>query len=321
MKALIKPTAAALAALLIAGCGGGGTASAGSAPVPATAGTATPTPSPAPSSSSSSIVATSDVTHLPLGDERYSSTPQAGMIYLCSSAMLSGGTATTSYPWFNGDGTYNATTKPHVSGSVSWQSQFSSTLSGSDRIVTANDLPSHTTGTFPISSSDPVYKYDKNPNAIQAQSISLTLPADPTIAAQPSCVGMGAIGIMLTGAALFNGFDAAGHDANANEMQDACAGHPQQSGMYHYHRVSPCATDTTSGHSALMGYALDGFGIYGPNGEDGKPLTDADLDECHGHTHTITWDGQQVSMYHYHATAEFPYTIGCYRGTPVAAPR
>lgn len=311
MKALIKSAAAVLAALLAAGCGGG--AASGAAAVPAPVTTSSP-------SSSSSIVATSDVTHLPLGDERYSSTPQAGMIYLCSSAMLSGG-ATASYPWFNSDGTYNATAKPHVSGSVTWQSQFSSALSGSNRVITANDLPSHATGTFPISASDPVYQYDKNPNAIAAQSISLTLPADPAESTQPSCVGMGAIGVMLTGAVLFNGFDAAGHDANANEMQDACAGHPQQSGMYHYHRISPCASDTSSGHSALMGYALDGFGIYGPNGSDGKPLTDADLDECHGHTHTITWDGEQVSMYHYHATAEFPYTIGCYRGTPVAAPR
>lgn len=317
MKALIKPTAALLAALLIAGCGGG--AASGAAVPPAAAPTATP--SPTASSSSSSIVATSDVTHLPLGDNRYSSTPQAGMIYLCSGALQSGGSASTSSYWFNNDGTYDSTKKPHVSGSVTWQSQLSSALSGSSRVITANNLPSHATGTFPISSSDPVYQYDKNPNAIAAQSISLTLPADPAESSQPSCVGMGAIGIMLTGAVLFNGFDAAGHDANANEMQDACAGHPQSSGMYHYHRLSPCATDTSSGHSALMGYALDGFGIYGPNGSDGKALTDADLDECHGHTHTITWDGAQVSMYHYHATAEFPYTIGCYRGTPVAAPR
>ena len=46
-------------------------------------------------------------------------------------------------------------------------------------------------------------------------------------------------------------------------------------------------------------------------------LTDADLDKCHGHTHEIDWDGQKVVMYHYHATWEVPYTVGCYRGTPV----
>ena len=44
-------------------------------------------------------------------------------------------------------------------------------------------------------------------------------------------------------------------------------------------------------------------------------LTNADLDECHGHTHAIAWDGRTVTMYHYHATWEFPYVLGCFRGT------
>ena len=37
--------------------------------------------------------------------------------------------------------------------------------------------------------------------------------------------------------------------------------------------------------------------------------TNADLDICHGHSHGALG-------YHYHATIEYPYTIGCYRGTP-----
>ena len=45
-----------------------------------------------------------------------------------------------------------------------------------------------------------------------------------------------------------------------------------------------------------------------------KGRSSADLDECHGHTHQITWDGQEMSMYHYHATWDFPYTVGCMRG-------
>jgi hypothetical protein len=65
-----------------------------------------------------------------------------------------------------------------------------------------------------------------------------------------------------------------------------------------------------------MGYAFDGFGIYGYYGTDGKEVTNASLDECHGHSHAIEWDGQQVEMYHYHATREFPYTVGCFKGTP-----
>ncbi|MGL1604072.1 hypothetical protein ACSTI6_23330, partial [Vibrio parahaemolyticus] len=68
------------------------------------------------------------------------------------------------------------------------------------------------------------------------------------------------------------------------------------------------------GHSALVGYAIDGFGIFGRYGPGGKLLTSADLDACHGHTHAIPWDGKMVVLYHYHATWDFPYTIGCLKG-------
>ncbi len=52
-------------------------------------------------------------------------------------------------------------------------------------------------------------------------------------------------------------------------------------------------------------------------GEAGKTLTNADLDECHGHTHAVMWDGTMQTIYHYHFTAEFPYTVSCYKGSPV----
>jgi YHYH protein len=91
------------------------------------------------------------------------------------------------------------------------------------------------------------------------------------------------------------------------------------SGTYHYHSVTSCvrASDTPGQHSPLVGYAKDGFGLYGNLGEDGKVLTNADLDECHGHAHAIVWNGALTTLYHYHATREYPYTLGCYRGHAV----
>ena len=70
----------------------------------------------------------------------------------------------------------------------------------------------------------------------------------------------------------------------------------------------------------MLGYAIDGFGIYGPRGQDGKMLTNKNLDECHGTTSKVWWDGKYVKMYHYVLTAQFPYSIGCFRGTPVELP-
>ena len=123
--------------------------------------------------------------------------------------------------------------------------------------------------------------------------------------------------MLLTGSPVFNAVDAGGRDAVAHELQDGCQGHPEIRGQYHYHNLTSCIADPGTGHSALVGYAFDGFGIYGTRGEDGKQLTNAALDECHGHTHAIEWDGRSVVMYHYHATAEYPYTVGCARGTVV----
>ena len=53
----------------------------------------------------------------------------------------------------------------------------------------------------------------------------------------------------------------------------------------------------------------------GHRGEDGQVLTNDDLDECHGHTHEVEVDGEVVEAYHYHATWEFPYAVGCFHGT------
>jgi len=129
---------------------------------------------------------------------------------------------------------------------------------------------------------------------------------------------MGTVGFLLTGGVFFNALDAQGKDAVAHEVQDHCQGHPERSGAYHYHHLTTClepaASRTT--HSPLVGYALDGFGIFGRHGEGGRLLANGDLDECHGHTHEIEWDGRRVSMYHYHATWEYPYILGCFRGTP-----
>ena len=258
-----------------------------------------------------------DLTRLPVGDGRYVTAPQAGSVFTCMSYSQSNAVgAHQQGPWFNGDGTFDITRKAVVDGAVQWNSAFTITLNGSTRDIVANALPNHPTGIYPIQASDDAYEYDRNPNAIREQKVLLSLPANPAVAGEPACVG-GEIGIMLSGVVLFNAFDAGGRDAVAHETQDSCDGHPEVTGLYHYHSLSNCLQDTVTGHSSLMGYAWDGFGIYGLRGEDGVIMTNADLDECHGHTHMINWDGQMTEMYHYHATYEFPYVIGCFRGSPV----
>lgn len=257
-----------------------------------------------------------DLTALPVGDGRYSTSPTRGYIYSCQTSFNGGG-ASAQGPWFNGDGTWDMTKKTAVDGSVTWPHELSVARSGDSRVFGGNNLPEHPTGTFPIAQSDDAYQYDRNPNSISEQDVAFTLDATPELLDSPECAG-GSVGYMLSGGYLFNGFDARGKDAVAWEVQDACDGHPQNTGVYHYHSVSSCAEGSSGdAHSDLLGYAFDGFGIYGHFGAGGEALTNDDLDVCHGHTHSIEWDGAVESMYHYHATYEFPYTVSCFRADAI----
>lgn len=268
---------------------------------------------------------TVDRTRLPLGDGRFATVGSQvrGALVACQTSFTSGaGGAFRDGPWIHEDGTWDLTSKATVDGSVTWAGTFTIAKTGATRTLTGNGVPtSYPTGTFPVVPTDDAFQYDRNPNTIATQTVRVQLPATPSLAGLPSCVPMGVIGVSTSGVAIFNALDALGRDAVAHEIQDGCEGHPERTGQYHHHSITSCIADPGTGHSRLVGYALDGFGIYGHRGANGVELTDADLDACHGHMHAITWDGKTVLMYHYHATWEYPYTVGCFRGTPVEVPR
>jgi YHYH protein len=257
---------------------------------------------------------------LPVGDNKYvTNAATKGSVYLCRAPQDQAGGAGTRGPWFVNDNTeYDINKKLAVEGDVRWEGNYSETISGGSRMITTNDLPrDHTTGVFPVQPSDPTYQYDRNPNQIAPQSLTYTLSAEPKVESSPSCLG-GEVGVMLTGVALFNAFDAGGRDAGAWEVQDGCNGHPQISSEYHYHTLSSCIQDTSV--NTVIGFALDGFPITGPKVGDDNILTTGDLDECHGITSTITLDDKQVATYHYVMTQDFPYSASCFRATATQPP-
>lgn len=262
-----------------------------------------------------------DINHLPLGDGKISVTPKRGYVMSCRLGAARRGGAQHGGPWIHGN-TWSFIAKLHVQGDVTWpRAEFSirSVHDGTNniRLIQGNGLPVETpTGRFPISMTDPAYRFDRNPNSVRPYNLTLRLPLNPGEAASPSCVPMGIVGVALNGVAIFNALDAGGRDAMAHEVQDLCDGHPQGAGIYHYHGPSRCLPGETE-DDKLIGYAIDGFGIYSMYDSRGRELTDADLDACHGRVSTVTWDGKRVAVYHYVLTREYPYTIGCFRGTPV----
>ena len=135
---------------------------------------------------------------------------------------------------------------------------------------------------------------------------------------------------------------------NNNFGTDQNNAHTQPDGAYHYHGGAQSLYDTSGNQaSGVVGFAADGFPIYGPyiddNGDirkvasgytlksgsrtniegegafpggtwDGTFVDDyeftnaGDLDECNGRV----VDGQ----YQYHITDDYPWVIGCFKGTP-----
>jgi hypothetical protein len=208
------------------------------------------------------------------------------------------------------------TRKLASAGSVSWNAQVKAEHSGSDLVVTGNGLPQRS-GTFPVASSDATYAYNPNPGSVFEHAVSFSLPYLPTAAAAASCE-TGEVGIAFDGIVILDAFDAGGNDAVAVEVMDTCHGHPNDHAGYHYHGLSPCLLDATSRRTtSLVGWAFDGYGIYVEYDNTGRLLTNSSLDGCHGRTSAVPWHGTVQPIYHYVMTYEFPYTVGCFHGTPV----
>ena len=261
------------------------------------------------------VAAGGDRTRLPLGDGRVSTDgPRRGWVYACR-IMTGGPGAFRDGEWIRSDGTFDLTAKPTVDGSVRWPAARVSISRRSGRVrITGNGLPKGaTTGTFPIARSDDAFEYDRNPNSIAAQTVSLTLPR-PKRASTPGCLSLGPVGYAVNGVAIFNALDAQSRDAVAHEIQDTCGGHPERRGTYHYHSGSDCLTRGRAG-TILVGWMIDGHPLVREPG-----ITNADLDVCHGRTSTIRLFGRRVRTYHYNVTDEYPYTIGCFRGGTLRAP-
>jgi hypothetical protein len=128
-------------------------------------------------------------------------------------------------------------------------------------------------------------------------------------------LNMGAIGVALNGVVFFNPFDLGNTDAT--DLMDRCCGHPQQQGQYHYHKYPICVNspwdDQGSGHSGLLGFAFDGYPLYGPYESAGVMAKDV-TGEHALNDFNLHYDEQRG--WHYHVTpGKFPYLIGGYWGT------
>ena len=189
---------------------------------------------------------------------------------------------------------------------------YTESTSAGSRSISTNNLPiDGKIGDWPMTNYSQLSEIDRNPGVPHAINMNLAYPINPNQNLSPSCVSLGAIGISKNGVVIYNAVDGRGEDAVAREIVDVFGGHPAQN-TYHYHFIPERLDDVFSedGHSGVVGYIKDGFPIHGYKGVGGIEMTNKDLDACHGHDHGTIG-------YHYHATIEYPYTVGCYMGEPI----
>jgi len=135
------------------------------------------------------------------------------------------------------------------------------------------------------------------------------IPLNPVPARKPMSAKTGffrgAIAIAVNGIPIFNPIknDGKTDTLTAGEL-DQWGGHCGRADDYHYH-IAPVHLEKIVGKGKPVGFALDGYPIYGYADEDAS--TPKDLDWLNGHKDS---DGN----YHYHATKTYPYLNGGFYG-------
>lgn len=235
----------------------------------------------------------------------------------------------------------------------------SPTTSGDDlRILKGTGVPDHPTGAFPNPGC---------PNPIAAREHMYAVPRTPRVASQLTPLSFFELGLAVSGVVFdpsgpsYRGDDASGwmFEVAAPKIApylgiDMQYAHVQPDGSYHYHAFAPALRERSQGKMMQLGWAADGFPIYGamayanakdpqsplvalrpsyrlkdgprPSGSpggsfDGTFVADyafeeglGDLDEANGRF-GVTPEFPE-GTYYYVLTEAFPYMPRFFRGTP-----
>ncbi|MGV2975542.1 YHYH protein [Roseibium alexandrii] len=231
------------------------------------------------------------------------------------------------------------------------------TVDGNSRRIRANGYPIKKPGTFPNRN---------NPHSISKKNYNLKIPLNPRKTGRPTNAQGSVFGIAINGVVMDPGTAEYWQNNrrsgwNYETLGGACKlgldtynAHVQPDGTYHYHGIPTGVLASEGGRSvpALIGWAADGFPIYGPYGYSKSEQTSAvkklkssyriktgnrpsgpggryngkftqdwayvagagDLDECNGRV-AVTPEYPN-GTYHYVLTDSFPYIPRCWMGAP-----
>lgn len=230
---------------------------------------------------------------------------------------------------------------------------------GTYRTIKSDGIPNHSTGAFPNAG---------NPNTISEQDYTFRMLLNPKFSGTITHLSMYPFGVAINGIPFDPGANEFwNRDRNSGWQYEAMSlgarlgidqnnAHVQPNGAYHYHGLPTGLLQRLAavGKPVLLGYAADGFPIYGPYGfsstksggtaakmipgyrlksgsrpggngpgghYDGQFVQDyefargtGDLDECNGRT-AVTAEYPK-GTYLYVITDSYPYIPRAFRGIP-----
>ena len=143
------------------------------------------------------------------------------------------------------------------------------------------------------------------------------IPLSPAVAATKITAADGPIGVAVNGVPIFNPCKQGGcqnGDTKVLGELDICNGHAGRADDYHYHAAPTCLMATKPASywdTHPLGWALDGFAIFGYNNADGSVANRDGI--CGGNASVV---GNAPAGYSYHVTDASPYVLSCFHGTP-----
>ncbi len=143
------------------------------------------------------------------------------------------------------------------------------------------------------------------------------IPLNPVPASSPVSAVDGPIGVAINGVPIFNPCKQGGcqnGDTKALGELDQCNGHAGRADDYHYHAAPVClmaGKPSSYWDTHPLGWALDGYGIFGYNGSNGQVAARDGV--CGGNTGAVS---NAPAGYSYHVTDASPYVLSCFYGKP-----
>lgn len=178
-------------------------------------------------------------------------------------------------------------------------------------IITSDTYPDHTLMTGIVGTNEQI--------PVPAD-YAAPIPLQPTLGTDP-LTRDSSLGVAVNGVPIFD-YTGGGemseddlyhhqveHDTLLTQQLDVCGGHAGRGDDYHYHVKPTCMIDqmANAGDDAIIGWAFDGFPIYGDNNPDGTEIAEGFLDVCNGQP-------DDTFGYRYHTSSDAPYIVQCLMG-------